>query len=321
MGGFFAGCPLSSRAGFWGGAALGIVVGVPAPSLIPPELRGRAFTVDEAARYGLSRRTLQGRRFVMVFPGVYRLAETELTHEVAVEAAMTVLPSDAALSHVSNLRWRGLAVRPAFPLHFATSTELRSFRDGIVLHRYQGRISARPDRGVPLLGPDRTFVDCGTILSIMDLVRVGDWLIAQGFTDLITLRDYVTRSHLDGVQRARRAADLVREAVESPRESDVRVILVRAGLPEPEINVDILDELDRFLARGDLVYRRWKVLVEYDGWHHERDALQRQRDHLRREALEAAGWRVIVVTVADMRTPGLVAHRVRQALRLRGYSG
>lgn len=95
----------------------------------------------------------------------------------------------------------------------------------------------------------------------------------------------------------------------------MRWILVSAGLPEPELNVDIHDDRGTFLARGDLVYRERKVLVEHDGWHHERDAWQRQRDVLRREALETAGWRVIVVTSADMRDPAGVIARVASALQ------
>jgi hypothetical protein len=157
------------------------------------------------------------------------------------------------------------------------------------------------------------------MLSLKHLVRVGDWLVAHKHTDALSLRAYALTSHLDGVQRARRAAELVREGVESPRETDVRLALVESGLAEPELNTDILDEAGRFLARGDLVYRRWKVLVEYDGWQHERDAWQRQRDHLRREALEAAGWLVIVVTTTDMRAPKSIAARVARALTSRGY--
>lgn len=112
---------------------------------------------------------------------------------------------------------------------------------------------------------------------------------------------------------------MVRRGVASPRESDVRWTLLRSGLPEPELNVDLLDEHGAWLARGDLVYRRWKVLVEYDGFQHERDARQRQWDLHRREKLEAAGWRVIVVTAKDMAAPSTVAIRVRQALRQRGF--
>lgn len=292
---------------------------MPAPSPLPPALSGRIFSIAEAESYGLSRRVLQGKRVVMVHPGYYRYAGWEVTFEAEVRAVLPTLPPDAALSHVSNLRWRGFAVRDEHPLHFATATALRSYRHAITLHRYLRPLHAFQVMGMPLLGPDRTFVDCGTMLSIRELVRVGDWLLAQGHTDLLTLRAYVLQSHLDGVQRARRAVEFVREGVESPLESDVRLALIRAGLPEPEINPDIFDAHAHFLARGDLVYRRWKVLVEYDGWQHERDAVQRQRDHLRREALEGDGWRVIVVTIQDMRQPYAVALRVRQALIARGY--
>lgn len=262
---------------------------------------------------------LQGRRFSMVRPGYYRFADAEVPFDATVAAALSALPDDAALSHVSNLRWLGFETGPMYPLHFATARPLRRFRDDLVLHRYQGQLSSTFVRGVPLLGPDRTFVDCGTMLSTTELVRVGDWLVAQKHTDPVTLRAYAMTSHLDGVQRARRAAEFVRDGVESPRETDVRLALVRSGLAEPELNINILDQRGRFLARGDLVYRRWKVLVEYDGWQHERDAWQRQKDHLRREALEAAGWLVIVVTTADMRAPKSVAARVARALMSRGY--
>jgi very-short-patch-repair endonuclease len=264
---------------------------------------------------------LEGPRVVRVHTGVYRYVDTELTYALAIAAARRILPPGAALSHLTNLRWRGLQVGADVPLHFSTNSRTHVERNGIVVHRRQGLL--RPDvlNGIPILGPDRTFVDCGTMLSLRRMVEVGDWLVANDHTDLLTLRAYVIQSHLDGVIRARDAASLVREGSESIRESALRWHLTRAGLPEPELNRDILDEAGRFLARGDIVYRRWKVLVEYDGWHHERDALQRQRDHLRREALEAAGWRVIVITAADMSSPVSIVRRVRHALLLRGYAG
>lgn len=294
---------------------------MPSPSPLPDGLRGKAFTREIGRRHGLTEKMLRGRRFVRMFDGVYRYAHTPVTYELTIEAARLVLPPDAALSHVSSLRLRGLAMRPEMPLHFSTNSGLRTRQRGIVVHRRQGHLNPTMRSGFPILGPDRTFVDCGTQLSLRQLVEVGDWLVAQELTDLVTLRDYVIRSHLDGVLRARDAVAMVREGVESVRESAVRWEIVRSGLPEPEINLDILDALGGFLARGDLVYRVWKLLVEYDGWHHERDAVQRQRDHLRREALEHAGWRVIVITTADMRNVRSVVWRIHGALKARGYSG
>ena len=285
---------------------------------VPDALHGVAFTVADAAAVGVSRRMLASRLYVPYGGGLYRSAATPHSLRLVVLGRLRQLPPGTAVSHVTALALMGLQLGPPGRLHFATNRRHRSTRPDVVVHRYLGRLRPVVRDGVPMLDPYRLFVDCGAILNDRNLLRVGDWLVARAFIDLYELKVYVLESHLDGVQRARRVADLVRERVGSVMESDVRWYLQRAGLPAPEVNVDITDDHGTWLARGDLVFRRWKVLVEYDGWQHERDADQRQWDHLRREALEAAGWTVVVVTVADVRTPHLVVQRVRQALRRRG---
>lgn len=142
-----------------------------------------------------------------------------------------------------------------------------------------------------------------------------------GLTAPLIAVDYARSRHLDGVVRARRSATLIRERVDSVRETDVRLTLVACRLPEPEVNVSIHDEAGEFLARGDLVYRRWKIVIEHDGWHHERNAAQRHHDILRRERLEAAGWRVIVIVSDDFTKPTAIVARVWEALVTAGYAG
>ena len=316
-----AGRGVSSTGGFIGGAKR---LGFSHCQLMidfPAELRGRPFTALEAKAHGITRRMLQGPRIVQIFAGAYRSVDTPDSFDLRVRAAILVLPADATLSHVSNLRWRGYGPVAAWPLHFSTNAKLHVERRGIVPHRRQGFLSSSFVRGVSLLGPDRTFVDAATQLSERELLRVGDWLVANKHTDILDLRAFAVTSHLDGVQRARRVAPVVREKVDSERESDVRWIILSSGLPVPEPNPDLLDDCGQFLAKGDLVYSSFKVLVEYDGWQHERDAVQRQRDHLRREQLEAQGWRVIVVTAEDFRQEWSIAWRVYNALRQRGYTG
>ena len=261
---------------------------------------------------------LAGPRFVRVFRGVYRVADVEPDLPFILTAARLVLPYDAAVSHVTAMRVFGFDVGPLLPLHFSTNTDGYVEREGIRLHRRQGELNPVVIHDQRVLGPMRTFVDVAAQVSDRVLLRIGDWLVGQDLVDLDDLRAYVNDSHLNGVQRARRVAAQVRRGVASPRETDVRWELTRAGLPEPELNADIHDEHGRWIARGDLVFRRWKVLVEYDGWQHERDAVQRQWDHLRREQLDAAGWRVIVITAEDMNSPRAFVARVRQALRQRG---
>jgi len=137
---------------------------------------------------------------------------------------------------------------------------------------------------------------------------------------LAELTEAVASSTAHGVKRARRAMAYVRERVESPRETVLRLILVFAGLPEPVPNLRIGDR-DDFIARPDLVYVSYRVVVEYDGQHHWATEGQREYDIARREALEAAGWRVIVVTRTGMRQPQDLVWRVYRALRERGYDG
>jgi very-short-patch-repair endonuclease len=262
-----------------------------------------------------------GRRFRRLFRGAYCTADQPITFSLLVHAAFLVLPADTCLSHLSALRWLGVTMGPELPLHFSTNSTTQTRHAGIVLHRRQGLLHPRIHEGLPVLGPDRTFVDSATLLGHVNLVRAGDWLVRLGLTTPDTLMAFAMGSHLSGVRRARRIAPHVRERVDSVMETDLRLLLRFARLPEPEVNGVITDAFGAFLARGDLVFRRWRVVVEYDGWHHERDARQRQKDHLRRERLEADGWRVIVVTSEDMRRPSAIVARVHAALTLAGYTG
>jgi hypothetical protein len=288
---------------------------------VPPSLVGRPFTVAQARDAGVGRRALQGPQYAPMHRGVFRSTSTPETFDLRVRGALLVLPDDAALSHQSALTWAGYDSLPDEPLHFSTESGRRIERDGMVVHRRQHRLRSVMVRDVPVLAPARTFVDVATDVDDRELLRIGDWLVRWGHVDLLDLRAFALAEHLDGVQRARRIAPLVREKVDSVRESDVRWIIWAAGLPVPEANAAIRDELGIRVANGDLVYVDRKIVVEHDGWHHERDAAQRQRDHLRRERLESLGWRVIVITVKDFEDEKQIAWRVFHALVERGYRG
>lgn len=290
-------------------------------ALIPPTLIGRAFTSQDAKALGVTVRMLQGPRFRRLFPNVYVIAGTTLTFHLWLQAALLVIPKDAAVSHVTALRLYGFVCRSQMPLHFSTNRMVSTRIREITVHRRKGTLHPRGIDRLPVLGPDRTFVDCATQLTVVQLVQAAEHLIHQGFTTLESLWEFAERSHLDGVQRARRILRHVREGVESPMETLVRLMIVFARLPEPVCNKDIFDDFGNHIARGDLVYFSHRVLVEYDGWQHERDSKQRQTDRSRREALEAEGWRVIVITSEDLKNARMIPWRVFNALKDRGYAG
>ena len=120
---------------------------------------------------------------------------------------------------------------------------------------------------------------------------------------------------------ARTAAAFVREEVDSPMETRLRMLIVLAGLPEPEVNHKIRDEDGKVVMRLDLAYPALKLVVEYDGRQHAEDIRQWNRDLERREVFDDSEWRIIVVTAKGIyQEPGRTIERIRKALVNRGSS-
>lgn len=274
-----------------------------------------------AVAAGLPATALRGIRFRKLFRGVHVWSGLDLTMLIWLRAALLILPLDAIVSHISALWLYGVEIGSPHRLQFSTNAGTVAKSTKIALHRRLGRLHPYERQALPVTGPDRTFVDCASQLTFVQCVQAGDWLLYAKATTLARLTEYASTRHLDGVQRARRALTYVRERVESPMETLVRLMIVFADLAEPLCNRDIFDGAGTFVARGDMVYFAFKVLVEYDGWDHERNSRQRQRDRERREALEALGWRVIVITSEDLKCKQDIPWRVYDALRARGYQG
>jgi very-short-patch-repair endonuclease len=103
-------------------------------------------------------------------------------------------------------------------------------------------------------------------------------------------------------------------------ETRLRMLLVLAGLPEPEVNREIRDAHGSVVMRLDLSYPAVKLAVEYDGRHHTELVDQRHRDLDRRDDLEEDDWRLLVVTSKGIYVePEKTLLRVWRALRARGW--
>lgn len=112
----------------------------------------------------------------------------------------------------------------------------------------------------------------------------------------------------------------MRSGSESPQESRLRLLIVLAGLPEPETNVDLGDDWF-FIGRVDLYLRAWNVAVEYEGDQHRTDPQIFAKDLKRHEALTASGVLVVRVAKDHLRRPREVVRRIHAALLSRGYEG
>ncbi|MBF4580668.1 hypothetical protein [Frigoribacterium sp. VKM Ac-2530] len=103
-----------------------------------------------------------------------------------------------------------------------------------------------------------------------------------------------------GTSALRRALPLVRADVESPKETELRLLLGRAGLPEPEVNVRTYDDDHLYLGKPDLRWPLVKACAEYEGDEHRTDARRYRSDISRRERFADAGWRMARVTEDDL---------------------
>ena len=159
-----------------------------------------------------------------------------------------------------------------------------------------------------------------TTLTLVDLVVVGDYLVRRGRVRLAELRDFCSNTTGPGAAQARVAAAFVRERVDSPMETRLRMLIVLAGLPEPEINVVV--DLPGGRRRYDLCWPAARLVVEYDGRHHIEREQQWESDLERREAIEDDDWRLLVVTAKGIyRTPDLTLATIHRLLRERRQPG
>lgn len=119
-----------------------------------------------------------------------------------------------------------------------------------------------------------------------------------------------------GVRRAREALPLLSDRPESPQESKLRLILIRGGLPEPEINRAIVDTETGKEVRPDFRFRMYRLILEYQGDYH-RTKSQWRKDMTRRSRLEAQGWYVMELNADDLRDPVELVARIRAVLERR----
>ena len=113
---------------------------------------------------------------------------------------------------------------------------------------------------------------------------------------------------------------MVRVGAWSRPETFVRLILVRAGLPEPELNVPLITVDGRKLI-PDLAFPEFRVAVEYNGIHHD-EAPEKVKDLRRMDDYADLDWSVVNVERAELfGSPSSVVARTVRRLRERGWQG
>ncbi|WP_255768117.1 hypothetical protein [Pseudarthrobacter sulfonivorans] len=271
---------------------------------LPEELAKLPFTVYQSRALGVAPNRLRAKDLV----GGGRLIRTHAGREPSMIERARVLCAatpDAWVSHETAAVFFDLGLPPwlgADPrMHLSKPNGLpRVRRAGVVGHRVHvipGEVVEID--GIRVSGPARTWLDLAHQLPLRYVIAMGDQLIRMPRPDLefrslpFAHKDglrLLIRQHpnMKGVEKARLALDEMRVGADSFPETFLRLALLDANLPEPELQLR-LDPHDPRSPAADLGYRKHRIAVQYDGAHH-RTREQQSRDNRRDELFVHAGW-------------------------------
>jgi len=257
-------------------------------------------------------------RLIVVRWGVYRFAGAPITDRQPLRAALLAAGPNALASHRSAAAlWRMpgiVADQPELTVPWPVWTRL----PGVTSH--QSRYLPDHHRAVhqrfPVTSPARTLGDLSGVVGPALLGRLVDDSLRRHLLVLDDLREVY------GVlaSRGRRRLTVLRAVLDerlpgfhpggSPKELDVRRVLVDAGLGEPVPQYQVVAGSTVYLF--DFAYPDQKIGLEFNGFdfHSTRSALD--HDAARYAALTALGWRILPVTSAT--PPRTLVNHVR-ALR------
>lgn len=297
------------------------------------------FTVEEAKKAGVSVDRLRSKDLRRLGYGIYARDDADLA-EVDLLSALTRTTPGAAARGLSAARyWKfplpigsqeWLARPEVTPVNLTANGLVH--RDTSILLWSRQRLAGEDIETIgdlKVTGRIRTWLDLAQDLALDDLVTIGDHLVriprpwaeddrTAPFATPAQLAAAVHGYRSPGGPRLREALDLVRVGSDSPAETALRLAAVRAGLPDPVLNVRVRENgVD--LGEPDLAWPDWKLCVEHEGPSHLTKE-QQEKDIRRRENREAQGWAELQTVATDLHhrcRRGV--QRITDALRRRGW--
>ena len=296
------------------------------------ELLGDHFSRRDALAAGVAVRRLSAHDLRIRFRGARtRVRDSEMPGDRFEQAQgallercaeyLPVAPSGFAFSHATAARLHGLPLPARLTasddLHVCVPPAVRApRRPGVVGHGAQS-VERMIVRGLPVVEPRLAWFQMAPALSVDELVVAGDGLVRRKrpLSTLAAIDELIGSSpRARGIRTARAAMLDIRAGTDSPPESEVRLILVRDGLPEPVIRHTVHDADGFFVGTPDLAYPDERIAIEYQGAGHREDRETFEDDIIRRELFRRAGWHVFLVTSRTLRRPGILAGEMRALL-------
>ncbi|OOB90083.1 hypothetical protein B0T42_13675 [Rathayibacter sp. VKM Ac-2630] len=309
---------------------------MPSPSPLPLVLRDTSFTVAAARAEGVGRGRLRRNDLVAPFHGA-RSPAADLDPRRRAEALLALLGPGAVLSHLTAARLWPLELPDAAPeegLHVSVRAPARApRRPRVVGHAISDPLVRRTVRwGLPMTDPASLWCHLGALLELDDLVAVGDALVRVPVREedgdprpWVTLRELTARSlrfEGRGAVQVRRAIDLVRDGADSRQETRFRLACIRAGLPEPQLQVPIRFPSGLLAGYADGWYEHERVAWEYKGDGHRTSDRRFARDIGRYDDFASLGIRTVRIVKSEfLPYPERSVERLRRALAERAGGG
>ncbi|WP_082975602.1 hypothetical protein [Mycobacterium sp. 1245805.9] len=272
------------------------------------------FIGSEAVKAGTLRKHELRSKFRTVFPDVYVPRDQRLTVRDRAMSAWLWSHRQGVLAGLTAAAWHGAKwVDDDLPIELVWSNA----RPPRGLRTYD--FDLLPDEiqvvaGIPVTAPERTAFDIGRRKNMAAAVAHLDALMrATGTKSNEVLQIAEQHRGARGLRQLETALDLVDPGSQSPKETWLRLLLIRAGLPRPTTQIPVLVEGQTYYL--DMGWEDLMVAAEYDGEQHRLDPWQYAWDIRRSEALARLGWIVIRAIASDR--PGAIIARVRDGLSFR----
>lgn len=318
------------------------------PQPLPPAL-GDAFSCSAASALGVSAKRMRASDLETPFRGVRRRRTEDVADSgpLAEDRAVRrrVLADAASYAHVMSddaffcgrtaaILW-GAGITPRTELDVGVIAPRRApRRRGIRGHQFAPtHVVLTTLEGLRVSDPASTWAMLGRDADVRELVRAGDALVRvprgaggvrrpdQRRTTPESLAAAATAGRRIGAAKLAEALSLIRVGSMSPLETDCRLELTAAGLPEPVLDLEIRDPTGRLVGIADAVWPRYRVIAEVEGDHHRTSSEQWARDIEKHTGYAALGFEVIRLAASHIRHPRPAAPRiVGDALRRRGWS-
>ncbi len=267
------------------------------------------FVGVEALDAGLLRKHHLRSLYVAIFPGVYLPRGVDPTFRQRAEAAWLWSQRRGVLSGLTASRLHGSPwIDDSLPIELVccrgrSPAGIRCSRDSLAPGEQELRAS------LPVTTAARTAVDLGRRGNIGEAVARLDALgNATGITSAQIAAVADAHPGMRGVRGLRRALTMYDAGAQSPKETWLRLLVIRAGFPPPQTQIAVVAGASRYYL--DMGWKSRMIALEYDGDHHRTDRLQFARDIVRLEKLAASGWTVIRVAAGT--PPTEVVQRLRR---------